>query len=389
MPWKDENGGAGPPGGGDKGDKGGPWGAGPRKPWGQQPPPRPTGGGGSGPPDLEDMLRRWTERFRGGGGGGGDRGGMGSRGVGWPILAGILVFGWLLSGVYFVNEGEQSVVLRFGKYDRMTGPGAHWHLPPPMEAQTKFNVTGQRSDEIGCDRTTNQCVDPDEGLMLTGDRNIVDIHFKVYYNVSDVVKFAFNVRDPVDADETETNGATRQVVESAMREVIGRRQLEAVITTDRALVEQEVQQLAQQVLDSYQSGVRILQVQLLNATVPPAVIAAFNDVINANQDAETAVNNANRDSARITNEAQAYRERVIRDATGEAQRFNSVYEEYRLAPRVTRDRLYTETMERVFQRADTVILDSRGGNVTYIPLDGMVRRNAPAAVVRPPSGGGQ
>src|SRR5262249_41083678 len=144
---------------------------------------------------------------------------------------------------------------------------------------------------------------------------------------------------------------------SAMREVVGRRQLEAIITTDRAAVEQEVQELAQQVLNDYGAGVRIIQIQLLNATVPPDVIAAFNDVINANQDAETAVNNANRDSARIVNEAQAYRERVIREATGEAQRFTSVYDEYRQAPQVTRDRIYLETMERVYQRGNLVILD--------------------------------
>jgi membrane protease subunit HflK len=256
-------------------------------------------------------------------------------------------------------------------------------MPSPIEARQIYNVTGQRSDEIGCDRSArSQCLDTEEGLMLTGDRNIVDIHFKVYYNISDVVDFAFNVRDPVDNSRDENQGAVRQVVESAMREVIGRRQVEPIITTDRAAVEQEVQQLAQQVLNDYQSGVRIIQVQLLNATVPPEVFAAFNDVISANQDAETAVNNANRDSARIVNEAQAYRERTIREATGEAQRFSAVYDEYRQAPQVTRDRIYLETMERVYQRGDLVVLDQRSGAVPYLPLDNMVRRNAPAGQAR-------
>lgn len=385
MPWNDQG------GGDDKGadraaDKGsGPWGSGPRRPWGappRQPPPNQT-------PDLEEILRRFGERMRGNGGGngGGFKLGDGKRGVSWPLIAVLFMFGWLLTSVYFVNEGERAVILRFGKYDRTTGPGAHWHLPAPFEARMKFNVTAQQSDEIGCDRSSDTpCPYPQEGLMLTGDRNIVDIHFKVYYNISDVVAFAFNVRDPINVSRSDDRGAVGQVIESAMREVIGQRRLEAVITTDRASVEQEVQQLAQRILDEYGAGVQILQVQLLNATVPPDVIAAFNDVINANQDAETAVNEANRDSARITNEAQAYRERVIREATGEADRFDSVYSEYRASPRVTRDRIYTETMERVYGGANTIILDNGSGGVTYLPLDGLIRRGAAAPSAQQGSG---
>jgi len=367
MPWNDQSSGSG---GGQ-----GPWGSGPRRPWGQPPRTPPQQG-----PDLEELMRQWRERFRFGGGGGGGSRGPGARGpISLPLIGAILFMGWLLTGVYFVNEGERAVITRLGRYDRVTGPGAHWHLPAPLEARQKYNVTAQRSDEIGCDRSARTtCADPEEGLMLTGDRNIVDIHFRVYYNIADVVDFAFNVRDPVDDSRQENQGAVRQVVESAMREVIGRRQLEAIITTDRAAVEQEVLQLAQQVLNDYQAGVRIIQVQLLTATVPPDVIAAFNDVLNANQDAETAVNNANRDSARIVNEAQAYREQTIREATGEAQRFSSVYAEYRQAPQVTRDRIYLETMERVYQRGDLIVLDQRAGAVPYLPLEGMVRRGGPA-----------
>jgi modulator of FtsH protease HflK len=366
MPWNDQSSGSG---GGQ-----GPWGGGPRRPWGQPPRTPPQQG-----PDLEELMRQWRERFRFGGGNGGGRGPGGRSPISLPLIAALLFAGWLLTGVYFVNEGEQAVITRLGRFDRMTGPGAHWQLPAPFEGRRILNVTGQRSDELGCDRSArNACVDPEEGLMLTGDRNIVDIHFKVYYNIADVVDFTFNVRDPVDNSRDEHQGAVRQVVESAMREVIGRRQLEAIITTDRAAVEQEVQQLAQQVLTDYRSGVRILQVQLLNATVPPEVFAAFNDVISANQDAETAVNNANRDSARIVNEAQAYRERTVREATGEAQRFAAVYDEYRQAPQVTRDRLYLETMERVYQRSDLIVLDQRSGAVPYLPLDGMARRSGTA-----------
>jgi membrane protease subunit HflK len=368
-PWNDQSNG---PGGQGGGQGGGPWGSGPRRPWGQPPRPQP----GSQGPDLEDILRQWRERFRFGGNNGG-RGGPSARGGWWPILTAILVGGWLISGVYFLDEGEQAVVTRLGAYNRTAHPGAHWHLPPPFEARQIFNVTGQRVDEVGCDRG-GRCADPEEGLMITGDRNIVDIHFRVYYNISNIYDFAFNVRDPVDSDREAHQGAVRQVAESAMREVIGRRQLETIITTDRAAVEQEVRQLMQAVLDDYRVGVRVNQVQLLNAAAPPAVIEAFNDVINANQDAETAVNNANRDSARIVNEAEAYKGQTIREAQGEAERFSAVYAEYRQAPQVTRDRIYIETMERVYRNGNLIILDQRSGAVPYLPLESMVRRPAQA-----------
>lgn len=335
------------------------------------------------------MLRQWRERFFGGGGSGSGASGGGRRGFRWPVIAGVFALGWLMTGVYPVNEGELGVVTRLGAYSRTTTPGLHWHLPAPFEAARVVNVTGQRSDEIGCDRTSNNCPDAEEGLMLTGDRNIVDIHFKVYYNISDVVAFTFNVRDPVNLERTSDLGAVGQVIESAMREVIGRRELEPIITTDRAVVEQEVQALAQQVLDEYNSGVRILQVQLLSAKVPPEVAPAFRDVITANQDAQTAVNNANRDAAVIVNEAEAYRGRTIREAAGEAARFSSVYDEYRQAPQVTRDRIYIETMERVYHNGNLVILDQRSGAVPYLPLDGMIRRPAATQQARPNGGGSQ
>ncbi|MBL8546817.1 MAG: FtsH protease activity modulator HflK [Hyphomonadaceae bacterium] len=364
MPWNDQSG--GPPRSGGQG----PWGSGPRKPWGQQQPPRspqpPTG------PDLDDLFRQWRERFFGGGGSGGGGPRSGRRGLQWPLIAGLLVIGWLATGVYTVDEGEQAVITRVGKFNRSTGPGIHFHLPAPIEGRQVVNVTGQRTAEIGFEspRANVANDNPEESLMITGDRNIAEIHFRVVYNVKDVRAFVFNVRDP---DE-----AVRQVAESAMREVIGRRQLEPIITTERGAVEEGVEALMQATLDEYQSGVQVLQIQLLRAAAPSAVIEAFNDVVNAGQDAETLINNANRDTSRIVNEAQGYRERVVREATGEAERFIAVHSEYRQAPQVTRDRLYLETMERVYQRGNLVILDQRGGAVPYLPLDGMIRRNAPA-----------
>jgi membrane protease subunit HflK len=319
------------------------------------------------------MMRQWRERFRFGGGNGGGRGPGGRNPISFPLVAAILVLGWLLTGVYFVDEGEQAVITRLGEYNRTTGPGAHWHAPAPIEAARVQNVTGQRTAEIGFTSTTQDRVSDNssESLMITGDRNIVEVHFRIYYNIKNVRDFTFNVREP--------DQAVRAVAESAMREVIGRRQLEPIITTERGAVEEGVETLMQQVLDEYQSGVQVLQVELLRAAAPSAVIEAFNDVVNAGQDAETLTNNAQRESARIVNEAQAYREQTVREATGEAERFVSVYGEYRQAPQVTRDRLYLETMERVYRRGNLVILDQRGGAVPYLPLDGMIRRNTPPA----------
>jgi len=358
MPWNDQSSGSG---GGQ-----GPWGGGPRRPWGQPPRQPPQQG-----PDLEELMRQWRERFRFGGGGGGR--GLGGRSpISLPLVAAILFVGWLLTGIYFVDEGEQAVITTFGDYSRTTGPGAHWHAPTPIEAHRVVNVTGQRTAEIGF-TTGNQnrvADNPEESLMITGDRNIVEIHFRIYYNIKNVRDFVFNVREP--------DQAVRAVAESGMREVIGRRQLEPIITTERAAVEEGVETLMQQVLDEYESGVQVLQVELLRAAAPSAVIEAFNDVVNAGQDAETLVNNAERERARIVNAAQAYREQVVREATGEADRFVAVHTEYRQAPQVTRDRLYIETMERVYERGNLIILDQRGGAVPYLPLESMVRRNAPA-----------
>jgi membrane protease subunit HflK len=317
------------------------------------------------------LLRQWRERFRMGGAGGG-RG----RQVSWPLLLAILIFGWGATGFYTVDEGERGVVTQFGEYNRTTPPGLHWKWPQPIEGLQIYNVTGQRKINIGFREQGDNIVDTaDESLMITGDRNLVEVRFSVNYNIRDVFAYSFNIQNPYSSELGDE--VVRQVAESAMREVIGRRQLEPIITTDRALVEQDVQELTQRVLDEYESGVQILQVQLLRAAAPQAVIEAFNDVVNAGQDAETARNNANREAATIVNEAQAYRERVIREARGDAQRFLSVYEEYRQAPQVTRDRIYIETMEHVYSAGNLVILDANGA-VTYLPLESLLRRDPPA-----------
>jgi modulator of FtsH protease HflK len=391
MPWNDQSSGPGGDKGAGKGSGQGPWGSG-QRPWGQ--PPKPPGQSGQGP-DLEEIWRRFLERIRGSGEGGGDGGARGagprgSRGLGWPTVAAILVFGWIASGLYIVNEGERGVITRFGAYDRTDSPGMHWHLPWPIERRDVVNVEAQRTLEVGVrgDRDV-----ADESLMITGDRNIVDIDFRVYYRISSAFDYLFKARD-VD-DPNGNGGAVRAVAESAMREVIGQRQLEAIITRERAQVEQATEELMQKTLNSYGAGVEIIQVQLLKASAPPDVIDAFDDVVRAGQDAETQINGATRyvnervpqargEAAQIVQEAEAYKAQVVREASGEADRFRSVQAEYQRAPRVTRDRIYLETMERIFHDANTIIVDQHGGAVTYLPLDQMMRRN-PAATPQTPA----
>lgn len=371
MPWNDQSK-DNPPGGG-------PWGSGPRQPWGPPPRQRPPAGGG---PDLEDMLRTLRERFRFGGGAG-DGGGTGEGGRSGPpglaLIGALLAAGWAASGVYIVNQGEQAVVTRFGAFVRVTEPGLHVHFPAPIEDVHIESTTQQRQTEIGN-------VDKNESLMLTGDKSIIDINFVVIWQVSSVRDFVFNVREPTPT--------VKAVAESAMREVIGKNEMDDVITRSRSVVEQQTQELMQRTLDSYGAGVRIVSIQIKAARAPEEVNAAFQDVIKAGQDQITKSNEATAYANQVVpqargqaqallQDAEAYRERSVREAQGEAQRFSSVLAEYRKAPRVTRQRLYLETMERVYGNADKVIIDGRGvGAVPYLPLD-QLRNRAPA--VSPPT----
>jgi len=391
MPWNDQTGGPQD----DKGKPGGgPWGSGPRQPWGE-PPRRPRGPPEGG--DLEDLLRRFRERMGGGRFGGGRTGdgeGGGRRfnfiGVGALLLAGL----WAASGVYVVDAGEQAVIRQFGRFHEARGSGLHYHMPSPIETRTIVNVEAQRRMEIPQNQEGENSTDR---LMITGDRNIVDISFVVLWRVSSARDFVFNVDDPEEA--------VRTVAESAMREVVGQRALQDVITTDRAAVEGAVETLLQNILNSYESGVLVQSVQLQSAVAPQSVIAAFDDVVRAGQDRQTSINQAIQyrnervprargEAAQEVERANAYRQQVVREANGEAARFTSIYEQYRRAPRVTRERLYLETMERVYRGADTVIIDGRVGVTPYLTLQELrrnqtQRESAPAAAPSAPRAGGQ
>ena len=362
MPWNTQGGGGG-----------GPWGGG-QGPWGRGPGNGPTGGR---PPDLEELLRRGQEKLRqllpGGIGGG--------RGIALVVLAGLAL--WGLTGFYKVNPDEVGVVLRFGRYVGLTQPGLNYHLPGPIESVITPSVTrinrielGYRSPEEGR-RALPGREPPDESLMLTGDENIVDINFSVFWKIgdqpNDPEKYMFKIRDP--------EGTVKVVAESAIREIIGQLPIRAPLFENRQAIGDRTKKRMQELLDSYQAGIQVTQVQLLKADPPKEVIDAFNDVQRAKADQERLRNEAEGyrnkiipeargDSERIVQEAQAYREQVIDLAQGEAKRFTSVYQSYKAAPEVTAKRLYIDTMEEILKGAQKVILDREAGKgiVPYLPL---------------------
>jgi membrane protease subunit HflK len=366
--------------------------ASPGNPWGGagRPRPRPVGGQDrDGGGDLEDMLRRMQSRLRRPGPGGGQGRQLKSpfSGRRLPLLGAFVLAAWASSGVYVVNEGEQGVITRFGAFQSAVGPGLGVHLPAPFEDIRVVKTSTVRRELIG--EREGQPV-PEESLMLTADQSIVDIGFVVLWQVKDVRDFVFKVEG--------VENLVRAVAESAMREVVGRRDLDAIITTERAMVEAETRELMQRTLDGYESGVSINNVQLQSAKAPPAVTDAFNKVLEAEQTAEASINQANKfrntevpsaraDAQRLLAQAQGYRDATVRQAAGEAARFSSLYEEYRLNPRVTRDRLYIETMERVYGQANKVVVDGKGAALPYLPLDRLfeqgARRSGAAAPAQP------
>jgi modulator of FtsH protease HflK len=361
MPWSNQSG-----GGGDK-NGGGPWKptGGSGGPWGQ----RPEGGGGGNrpsgntPPDLEDILRRGQDRLKqvlpGGGGAN-------------PLFIGLIAAGaialWFMQAIYTVQPDEQAVELRFGKPKaEISGPGLHFHFWP-VETYEKI-ITAEKQIPIGTEASRGTGA----GLMLSGDQNIVDVRFSVLYQVVDPVSHLFKVSDPEDL--------VRQVAESAMREVVGRRPVQDIFRDKRAEIATEVRTIAQQTLDSYGAGVQVNQVPIEDAAPPQEVADAFDEVQRAEQDEDRFVEEANKyanerlgkargEAAQMTEEAAAYKNRVVQEAQGEASRFLSIYDQYVKAPEVTRKRMFLETMEGVFRDSNKVIVEQGSGQgvVPYLPL---------------------
>lgn len=377
MPWNNNSGGGGGPWGKGGGGGGGPWGQGP------------SGGGGGGnrpQPDLEELLKRSQDKFKQvlPGGTGGIPGWM------MILLAGAVV---ALAGFYLftfrVNPDEAGVVMRFGRYERLATPGLHFRWPPPIEEVRTPKVTRQNIIEIGMRSgvpgrgyTTTVRDVAEESLMLTGDENIVDVDFVVFWRIKPerVQDYLFNIQNP----ET----TVKEVAESAMREVVGQSNIQPILTEARQKTEQAVQKLIQETLDHYGAGIRIDQIQLQKVDPPEQVIDAFRDVQAARADKERLQNEANRyanevvpqargERDRMFQQAEGYKQQSIAEATGQTARFLKIYEEYKKAPEVTRRRMYLETMERVLGGTDKIIIDNKNGGqgvVPFLPLDQLQKK---------------
>jgi modulator of FtsH protease HflK len=371
MPWSNQG--------------GGPWGSGPKGPWGSGPQ-----SSGPTPPDLEDLLRRSQDKLKNVLPGGN----LGGKGFALIGLAALAIWGF--SGFFRVETDEIGVVMRFGKYVRDAYPGLNYHLPYPIESVLTPKITrvnridvGMRLVEDSRRGTTMRDV-PEESLMLTGDENIVDVDFSVFWLIkpsstgqpSGAADYLFNIQNP--------EGTVKAVAESAMREVVGRSNIQPILTGARQNIETAVHDLMQKTLDDYDSGIQITQVQMQKVDPPAQVIDAFRDVQAARADLERAQNEAQTYANRVVPEArgrvaqiiqgaEAYREQTVAEAKGQTARFNKVLDEYKKAPEVTRQRIYLETMERLFGGTDKIILDSsvNGGTgvVPYLPLNELTRRS--------------
>lgn len=359
-----------------------------KNPWGGQSNDEgktPWGGGGSGgggqePPDMEEILRRAQDNFNAAfpGGAGGGKAVL-------LAIAGIFAV-WLLSGFYVVNPGEHAVIQRFGAWDRTQAePGLGYHLPIPIETASIFNVEEIRKINIGFDeafvrgRNGSGVRDiPEESLMLTSDRNIVNLHLEIQWNIKSSEDFVFEIRDQ--------ESTIKKVAESAIREVVGQTNMFPIITTKRQEVADLTKNIIQRNLDEYNSGVNITSVLIQRAELHPDVQDAFQDVQSAKQDAEDIQNRAEAyredilpkargQAIKMIQEAQAYRDSAIARANGDADRFNSVYKAYLTGKDVTKERIYLETLENVLTNAQKIILSEGGsGVVPYLPLDELKSR---------------
>lgn len=376
MPWSNQGGGGWQGGGGGGG----------RGPWGQGPRGNGSGPGGGGvPPSLEDILRKGQDRFRGMLPGGDVSG----RGILLLILVGIAI--WLGTGFYRVDTDEQGVVLRFGKVHAVTEPGLRYRLPWPVDSVLTPKVTSVNREEIGFrslgespTRGVQTRDVPEESLMLTGDENIVDIDFTVLWQVKDAGQFLFSVVDPA--------RTIKQVAESAIREVVGKNNIQFILTEGRTKIADDTRRVMQAVLDGYSAGIVITQVALQRTEPPASVIDAFRDVQSAQADRERAQNEAEAyrndivprargEVQRLLQQAEAYKQETVANAQGEASRFTQVYNEYRVAKDVTAKRMYLETMETILRGTNKVIVDGHNnqGVVPYLPLTELQKPRANAA----------
>ncbi len=346
MPWNE-------PGGNQK------------DPWGKRPAEK-------GPPNLDELLRKFTGRFGGllGGKSGSGNGKSGSIGLILLLLVAVIV--WLATGFYTVGSDERGVVLRFGKYEGLTEAGLHWRFPYPVDAIEIVNVENVRTSQT-------------KTRMLTQDENIVEVEVAVQYRVKDAADYVFNVRNPDDTTN-QSAGTLFQVMESALRQSVGKNKIDFILFEGRAEVAANTKSLMQKTLDEYKTGLDVTTVNLQQAQPPEDVQSAFDDVTKSREDnvrfvnlaeayANSIVPQARGEAARLMQEAEAYKEQVIAESVGETSRFSQLLVEYEKAPDVTRQRLYLQSMESVLGRSSKVVIDAEGGNsLMYLPLDKLIQK---------------
>lgn len=342
----------------------------------------PWGGGnrnnnGGGPPDLDEALKKFQEKLSRmlGGSGGSSSGNFKVNGSLLGLILIVVAAIYIFFGINFINEQERGVVLRLGKYHRTLGPGLNW-VPPVIDKISVVNVTQVREH-------------PSHGAMLTQDLNIVEVDLSVQFSVENAENFVLKVRDPVNSLE--------QATDSALRHVVGSAEMHDVLTEGRSQIAIDVRARLQDYLNYYETGIRVEKVNIESTSPPKAVQEAFDDVNRAREDEERVKNEAQADvnriipeargsAQRVIEEANGYREQVVAEAQGEADRFEKLLAEYRKAPKVTRERLYLETMQEVMANSTKVMIDVEGGNnLLYLPLDKIVQQSSGSSSI-PASG---
>ena len=341
----------------------------------------PWGDNGQTPPELDQVIKDFKNKF------GNIFGGKQSSssdtpnlpstgGLKYVFILALLV--WVLSGIYIIDPAEKGVVLRFGAFQEETGQGPHWHLPFPIESLNRINVEQIRTAQIGYrDAISNRRGGnvSSESLMLTKDENMIDAKFAVQYKINDVQAYLFNVANP---DTT-----LRHVVESAIRQVVGKNTMDYVLTDGRVSIADSIKEKSQELLDIYQTGLQITTVNMQDAQPPEQVQASFSDAVKAREDKQRLINEAQTyandilpksrgKAARMLEEAKAYKSEVVSKSEGEASRFGQILAEYEKAPEVTRERLYRETMEKVLANTSKVLVDSKANSMMYLPIDKLI-----------------
>jgi membrane protease subunit HflK len=337
------------------------------------------------PADIGNMAQEWLKKNMnkgGGSGGSGKNNGLSFPNIGLGVI-GLGIFAiWLFSGIFIVQEGQAGVVLQFGKYKYTTKPGINWRLPYPIQTHEVVSVSNVRSVEIGRSFVI-QATNLKDSSMLTEDENIIDVKFAVQYRLKEPTEYIFNNRDP--------DGAVVQAAETSVREIVGKSKMDDVLYVGRERIGIELASSIQKILDSYKTGIYITSVNVQNVQPPEQVQSAFDDAVKAGQDQERQKNEgqayandviprAKGAAARLIEEAEGYKAKVVATAEGDASRFKQVYSEYAKSKEVTRDRMYIDMMQQVYNNVTKVMIDTRNNNqMLYLPLDKIIQQTATEA----------